>query len=99
MRVPLWNFEGGPGVLLLNFEGRPGIPLLNFEGGPVPQGTEGPSPGVLVPLLHHAVNRFMQHNINMRHVLGWSIKKCGYFLKYVVLVSKTVAYIYNKQKC
>ena len=34
MRVPLLNFEGGPGVLLLNFEGGPGVPLLNFEGGP-----------------------------------------------------------------
>ena len=42
---------------------------------------------------------FMEHNRNTRHVLGWSIKKCGSFLKYVVLVSKTVAYIYNKQKC
>ena len=42
---------------------------------------------------------FMQNNINMRHVLGWSINKCDSFLKYVVLVSKTVAYIYNKQKC
>ena len=45
MRVPLLNFEGGPGVPLLNFEGGPGIPLLNFEGGP----------GALVPLLHHTV--------------------------------------------
>ena len=44
MRVPLLNFEEGPGVLLLNFEGGPRVPLLNFEGGP----------GVLVPLLHHA---------------------------------------------
>ena len=34
MRVPLLNFEGGPGVLLLNFEGGPGVQLLNFEGGP-----------------------------------------------------------------
>ena len=32
MRIPLLNFEGGPGVLLLNFEGGPGVPLLNFEG-------------------------------------------------------------------
>ena len=39
MRVPLLNFEGGPGVLLLNFEGGPGVPLLNFEGGP---GSRGP---------------------------------------------------------
>ena len=31
MRVPLLNFEGGPGVLLLNFEGSPGVLLLNFE--------------------------------------------------------------------
>ena len=30
-RVPLLNFEGGPGILLLNFEGGPGVPLLNFE--------------------------------------------------------------------
>ena len=34
MRVPLLNFEGGPGVLLLNFEADPWVPLLNFEGGP-----------------------------------------------------------------
>ena len=42
MRVPLLNFEGGPGVLLLNFEGGPGVPLLNFEGGPGSQGPEVP---------------------------------------------------------
>ena len=47
MRVPLLNFEGGPGVLLLNFEGGLGVPLLNFEGGPGSR--------VLVPLLHHAI--------------------------------------------
>ena len=43
----------------------------------------------------------MQYNIKMRHVRGWSIKKYGSFLKYVVLVSKTVAtcYIFNKLKC
>ena len=37
----------------------------------------------------------------MWHVLGWSIKNCGSFLKYIVLVSKTMAtsYIFNKQKC
>ena len=29
MRVPLLNFEGGPGILLLNFEGGPGVPLLH----------------------------------------------------------------------
>ena len=34
MRVPLLNFEGGPGVLLLNFEAGPWVPLLKFEGGP-----------------------------------------------------------------
>ena len=28
---------------------------------------------------------FMQHNIKMWRVLGWSIKKCGSFLKYAVL--------------
>ena len=43
----------------------------------------------------------MQRNIEIRHVLGWSIKKCGSFWKYVVLISKTVAtrYIFNKLKC
>ena len=43
----------------------------------------------------------MQGNTKIRHVLGWSIEKCGSFLKYVVLVSKTVAtrYIFKKQKC
>ena len=36
MRVPLLNFEGGPGVLLLNFGGGPGVPLLDFSGVPCP---------------------------------------------------------------
>ena len=44
---PLLNFEGAPGILLLNFEGGPGVSLLNFRGVP--------GPGVLVPLLHHAL--------------------------------------------
>ena len=44
MRVPLLNFEGGPGVPLLNFEWGPGVPLLNFEVSPVSQG-----PGSWVP--------------------------------------------------
>ena len=47
---PHLNFEKGPGVPVLNFEGGPQIPLLNFERGPGSQG-----PGVLVPLLHHAI--------------------------------------------
>ena len=53
--VPLLNFEGSPGVPLLNFERGPGVPLLNFEGGPGSQGPKVPDPGILVPLLHHAV--------------------------------------------
>ena len=52
MRVPLLNFEGGPGVLLLNIKGGPGVLLLNFKGGPgVPLlnfegglGSRGPGP-------------------------------------------------------
>ena len=40
----------------------------------------------------------MQHNIKTRHVLVWSVKKCGFFFKYVVLVSKTVTYSFNKWK-
>ena len=40
MRVPLLNFEGGPGVPLLNFRGVPG-PILNFEGR---LGCWGPGP-------------------------------------------------------
>ena len=35
MRVPLLNFEGGLGVLILNFEGH-GVPLLNLRGGTGP---------------------------------------------------------------
>ena len=54
MRVPLLNFEGGPGVPLLNFEGGPGVPLLNFMGFPVPLLNFEGGPGVLVPLLHRA---------------------------------------------
>ena len=34
LRVPVLNFEGGPGVPLLNFEGGSGVPLLKFERGP-----------------------------------------------------------------
>ena len=34
MRVPLLNFEGGPGVPLLNFEGGLVVPLLDFRGVP-----------------------------------------------------------------
>ena len=43
----------------------------------------------------------MQGNIKMWYFLGWSIKKCGSFLKKVVLISKIVAtsYIFKKQKC
>ena len=62
MRIPLLNFEGGPGVLLLNFEKGHGVPLLNFrriqvlllkfEGGLVS------GPQVVVPLLHHAIFDF-----------------------------------------
>ena len=32
MRVPLLNFEGGPGFLLTIFEGDLGVSLLNFRG-------------------------------------------------------------------
>ena len=28
---------------------------------------------------------FIQRSIKMRHVLGWSVKNCGSFFKYVVL--------------
>ena len=48
MRVPLLNFEGGPGVPLLNFRGVSGATFKLLRGSRVP------SPGVLVPLLHHA---------------------------------------------
>ena len=44
MRVPLLNFERGPGALPLNFEGGPGVPLLNFEGESLGPGTQGPGP-------------------------------------------------------
>ena len=58
--VPLINFEGSPGVPLLNFEGSPGVPRLNFKGVPGSNfkfwgGSQVPDPGILVPLLHHAV--------------------------------------------
>ena len=42
MRVPLLNFEGGPGV-----------PLLNFSAVPGPE-YQGPEVPVLVLLLQHA---------------------------------------------
>ena len=52
MRVPLLNFERGPGILLLNFEGGHGVPLLNFRGSWVPLlnfeggfGSRVPGPG------------------------------------------------------
>ena len=48
MKVPLLNFEGGPGISLTNFEGGPGVPLLNFERGP---GSRGPGP-IFTPCLY-----------------------------------------------
>ena len=63
--VPLLNFEGGPGILLLNFRRVPG-PTLNFEGGPGSQGPEVPGPGVLVPLLHYAIQEHIhQKDLNL----------------------------------
>ena len=55
------SLNKGEGVPLLNFEGDPGVPLLNFEGGSESQvpGPKVPGPGVLVPLLHHAVLVFL----------------------------------------
>ena len=51
MKVPLLNFEWGPGVPLLNFEGGPGVPLLTLGGSRVPllnidggSGSRGPGP-------------------------------------------------------
>ena len=55
MKVPLLLFKGGPGTPLLNFGEGSGVPLLNFEGGPGPRVPGFRGPGVLVPLLHHAV--------------------------------------------
>ena len=45
MKVPLLNFERGPGVPLLNFEGGPGVPLLNFRGVPGPRVPRSGVPG------------------------------------------------------
>ena len=75
MRVPLLNFEGGPGVLLLNFEGGPGVPLLNFRGVPGPTfklwgGSRGPGPTFTpcrilsnIWLILICLERFMTFNI------------------------------------
>ena len=56
MKVPLLNFEGGPGISLTNFEGGPGVPLLNFERGPGCPGSRGPGsrgPGpIFTPCLY-----------------------------------------------
>ena len=64
--IPLLIFEGGPGILLLNFEGGPGVPLLNFRKSPGPTFKlwRGglPVPGVLVPLLHHAILKYLSNN-------------------------------------
>ena len=54
MRVPLLNFEKGPGVPLLNFEGGPRVSTFKLWGGGG-RGPEVPGPSVLVPLLHHAL--------------------------------------------
>ena len=69
MKVPLLNFEGGPGVPLLNFSGSR-VPLLNFEGvpGPGSQDPEVSAPGVLVPHSHHA-----SHMCIFRNLKGVSI--------------------------
>ena len=65
MKVPLLNFEGSPGVLLTNFERGPGVPLLNFEGGSLVLGLRVTRfrPGVLVPLLHHALKSVVSKTI------------------------------------
>ena len=81
--VPLLNFEGSPGVSLLNFRWS-WVPLLNFEGVPVSRsrfpGFRGP--GVLVPLLHHAIYldiffKKMFFTFNFCQVVGtpWSLLK------------------------
>ena len=89
MSVPLLNFEGCPGVPLLNFGGCPGVPLLNFEGGPRCQG-----PGVLVPLLHHAVRHLglkiwepIPNNIKCSNFLTKfkkSIKSCELLCNFII---------------
>ena len=66
MKFQLLNFVGGPGVPPLNFEGCPGVLLLNFRGVPGPIFKfwgGGPSPGVLVPLLHYAFKDFQLKKI------------------------------------
>ena len=87
MRVPLLNFEGGPGVLLLNFEEVPWVPLLNFEGNPEVLG-----PRIPVPLLHHAIYQaFRFHFVYCKrlHVHGKSDHRkvfCKYARLYVRLI-------------
>ena len=56
MRVLLLNFEGGPESHFSTLRGSR-VPLLNFEGGSLVPGPKVPGPGVLVPLLHHAVQK------------------------------------------
>ena len=55
MRVPLLNNEGGPLVPLLNFEGNLGSRVPESWG----PGSQGP--GVLVPLLHHAIVEYAKN--------------------------------------
>ena len=62
MKVPPLNFIGGPGISLLNFEGGPGVL----------------GPGILVPLLHHAMYLKCPNEFRMSVIClgGFHIAKC-----------------------
>ena len=103
MKVPLLNFKGGPGTPLLNFGGGPGVPLLNFEGGPGLRVPGSRGPGVLVPLLHHAVLSSSKSRLcvschrNVIEMLMISVIKltvhCINNLKYIHLFQPTISVI------
>ena len=84
MRVPLLNFEGGPGVLLLNFEESTGVPLLNLRGsqglgsrGPSPTFTPCPKRSVSKKLLAFSfkILRFAEYQQLTKSCLGKSSMK------------------------
>ena len=74
MRVPLLNFEGGPGVLLLNFKGGPGVALLNFRRVPSPTFKLWGGSRVPVPLLHHTLQH-LSFNVSIALNLAYNKNK------------------------
>ena len=95
--TPLLNLEGGPETSLLNLRAVPG-PTFKFWGGSLVPCLSAPNPGVLVSLLHHAINYKVPQNMfkNVPHVkkmcqeCKWNIWSSFLFLTLSKLLMKLV---------